>query len=536
MDGNIEFRMLDGETVPGSHPLIIIGPNGAGKTRLGASLAERNHAEWIGALRNLYMKREIGRITVDNARKSLQQTIETTRRSPYVLADDLHFLLSQLLAEDEESALAYRDFCRKNQGEPPPETAKYRVLRFWHKHFPDRTLDLSYSFKVTSNRGASSVTYPFTEMSDGERVAFYLAARVISAPDGLIIVDEPEVHFHSALARRIWNGLETIRPECRFVYITHDLPFALSRRSAQFIIAQSSSEGRVLPRDAGIPAHLIESILGAASFSVTARRIVFCEGTTGSDMDEAIYQAWFQDIDTAVLPVGGCGDVVKCVEVFNSSPAIRGGNAIGIVDRDYWPDSYLDSLPQGIHVLNVHEVESLLCLPAVFNAVAGHHEQKDVSVRYNRFLDKARNCFVGPACHKQVLERAKRRVEISVAALLNRVSPGISMGEVRSQFLNALECRNWGFDAGKMFDEEETVVKAALHGTAESFLRVLPGKTYFSHAADALGVKSDEYVRLVTQALSLPADEEGRSGLAKLKQELVAALEKHLPPRKCEPK
>jgi len=57
----------------------------------------------------------------------------------------------------------------------------------------------------------------------------YLAGRVLDSESTIIIVDEPEVHFHSRLAARFCNEMKALRPDCRLVYVTHDLPFALSR-------------------------------------------------------------------------------------------------------------------------------------------------------------------------------------------------------------------------------------------------------------------------------------------------------------------
>ena len=69
----------------------------------------------------------------------------------------------------------------------------------------------------------------------------------------------------------------------------------------------------------GVPNDLAESLLAAASFSIHARRIVFCEGTEGTSLDQLIYSAWFNKSDTAVVPVGSGKDVVRCTTAFSES-------------------------------------------------------------------------------------------------------------------------------------------------------------------------------------------------------------------------
>jgi hypothetical protein len=46
----------------------------------------------------------------------------------------------------------------------------------------------------------------------------YLISRVLRAPPGVVVVDEPEVHFHALLARTFWDTLQTERDDCRFVF------------------------------------------------------------------------------------------------------------------------------------------------------------------------------------------------------------------------------------------------------------------------------------------------------------------------------
>ena len=286
-----------------------------------------------------------------------------------------------------------------------------RLRDLWSDVMPGRTLEFeSYSPRVTSTL-AGGGQYPAQHMSDGERVALYLAGRVLDADSEIIVVDEPEVHFHSRLAVRFWDALESERPEVRFVYITHDLTFARSRRSAQYVLVRPEGPELLDVADNVAP-EVAQGLLSAASFSIHARRIVFCEGSE-SGVDAQFYGRWFHDVDTAVIPVGTCTDVRNATRSFGNSRLVEGVEAIGIVDRDYWPSRQISALGRDVLVLPVHEIESLYCLEAVFRALAHYLAVpfSEIDIKYDEFLAAMRSHFAGPVLAKQVSERFKRRME-----------------------------------------------------------------------------------------------------------------------------
>ena len=253
------------------------------------------------------------------------------------------------MAEDSEAAIQFRDQYMADQTATPAETKLMRLASIWSVLFPGRRIDFSgHAPRVASDFYPGGAAYAAKQMSDGERVALYLAARVLDSESPLIIVDEPEVHFHGRLAARFWLELERIRPDCRFLYITHDLPFALSRLGARFIALRPNMTPQLLEIDENLPPDIAESLLAAASFSISARRVIFCEGSESKSLDQRLYTAWFSATDTAVIPVGSCKDVINCTTSFGNSRLVTGISSQGIVDRDYWPDSFLNSLPAGV--------------------------------------------------------------------------------------------------------------------------------------------------------------------------------------------
>ena len=233
------------------------------------------------------------------------------------------------------------------------------------------------------------------------RVAYWITY------SSVLIIDEPEVHFHSKLAVRFWSEMEFSRTDARFVYLTHDTSFALSRSNARFVIVMPDKTPQIVEISDQLPSELLEVLLAAASFSIYANRIVFCEGEEDKSLDWDLYSAWFKGRETAVMPVGSGKEVVQCVKTFLRSKFVSGVTAIGIIDQDYWPNEFLDAQPEQITVLPYHEVECLLCREKLFRAVGTHlgRSGAEVDRLYQSFVARAKSKCIGGFLHKQISER-----------------------------------------------------------------------------------------------------------------------------------
>ena len=510
---DIVVKMPDGTQVPsGPNPVVIIGPNGVGKTRLGVAIAKANDAERIAALRNV----EIGAIPMqrfkdasDGVRNALQQVMNEHWRQSL----ELQNLLAEILVEDRECAVKFRDQVMKDKNAQPDEiltnTRLRRIVDIWNRHFPGRQIAIDYDPLVQRVVAGNEVSYSIAQMSEGERMALYLAARVVSCSKQILVVDEPETFFHPLLARSLWNDLEEAAPTIRFVYITHDIPFALSRPRPQFAIARSESTAELLPATSGIPPDVVAQVLGAASFSVSASRLIFCEGRP-EGIDNPILSAWHDCAKTAVVPVGGCEAVRECVSVFNAGAVTTGITAFGYIDRDGWPDSFLSSEPN-VRAHPVSEIEGYLCLEPVFKALGRYHglDDAELALRYQQYLARARNVYNANTImlNKEILGRSKKRVEIEQRALLNPIKPDTNLATLRGAFSAVTPAGGWANYLATVFDEEEKRMVASLSGTADEFVRDFPAKTYYNFAVEALDLKPDAVVRSIALALKLSEKE-----------------------------
>lgn len=531
----MDIRIPNEQNIAGQHPVIIIGPNGSGKTTFGSELATLNNAEWIPATRNLEFSEEIPMQTSEQAENSLKTSKTQQRNDIWRQANDLISLLAKLKAEDSASAIAFKRSYRSGERTDPPLTKIEQLASIWNSLFPKREIDFSsYSPKVKAGHRSTSTPFAIGKMSGGERVALYLLAKIIDAPSGIIVIDEPEVHFHGVLARKFWNTLETLRKDCRFVYITHDLPFAVSRDNGQFIIVTSETERQILPPQTNITDEIIESVLGAATFSITAKNFLFCEGSKFNKKDDGLYSAWLEEDDTVVIPVGSCEQVIKCVEVFNRNEAIKGLTAKGIIDRDFRSDDFLGNLPANIHALDLHEIESIYCTETVFKAIAKYlgKNEADAGNSHLQFIAKAKKHFTDNhnERNKIVLERTKQRTEEQAKKLLNRLGTEENIDVIKAKYLEALNMTNWPFSPETFFDEERQRIENALTPTASinDLLRLFPGKILLSLALGELHMTQNDFLNLAISALNIPSNDD-IDALKVLKSDLPIALESHKP-------
>lgn len=524
------------DPVGGIAPIVIIGPNGVGKTRLGVAIVRKNNGERVAALRNVEIP-EIPMQRLEQANQQVRQAITETMNQHWRQAFELQSLMAEILAEDREQAVKYREQRESNPTATPDErfvnTRLTKIVTIWNRHFPGRTITVDYEPKVKrAKNDGSIVSYPISQMSEGERTALYLAARVVSCDKKVMLVDEPETFFHPLLAKRLWDDLEALAPQIRFIYITHDIPFALSRRSAQFAVARSEESAEMLPPTSSIPPDVVAEVLGAASFSISASRLIFCEGEPGS-LDGPILSAWHDCLNTAVVPVGSCNSVRECVSVFRAKRVTSGLDAFGYIDRDGWPDAHLNS-DAFVKAQAVSEIEGIFCLEPVFKALAVYNGSDDAQaqVQFNAFLTESRGSFNGATFNKEILTRSKFRVEVEQKSLLNPIKPNVSLATMQAAFVGAQPAGGWPTYLTTVFSDEERRLKTSLQGSSAEFVRDFPAKSYFDVAARYLKFVPEKMVEALCSALKLKDDKASSEvKLKALRDGIVPALTPHLWPR-----
>ncbi|MFG1998184.1 AAA family ATPase [Spirillospora sp. NPDC048911] len=522
-----DLTLPGGGVLNGQQPVVVLGPNGSGKTRQTRQITAPVTIEFINALRNTRVAPELPAMGMDTARNNYFSQRNQARANHWEQSGDFDSMLSQLLAQHSMAAIEFMTRVRADPSTAgmPEETTLSQIEALWRQVFPGRELIWRGWKPLVKNEASGTIVeYSGNHMSDGEKAALYLAGRVLTADPGILIVDEPETHLHSLLAVRLWNQLEETRPDLRFVYVTHDLTFALSRKDAHFVVASPTDGLRVVGVDEALPSDVAEALLGSASLSFYASRVVFCEGDSSS-IDSRLYEAWFRGPDTVVRPVESCHRVIRCVDASNSAGITMGLTAVGIIDGDYHPAAFGGSLGDNVTILDVHEAESLLCLPEVVSAVCSHLTQAFDVAKYREMLAKQ---VTEDQRHQIIIARWKRRMEPLLEGLVSGVSKRqIPVDKLASDLTNIFDHTKWTFSPETiLLEEKERVERAVPEGTIEEFLKMVPGKQLLPIAARMTGVSVPTYQKLVCNSLR-----DDHESLRELGHKVEGALQPYLPPR-----
>lgn len=363
--------------------VVIIGANGSGKSKLGAWIEQQDldKVHRIAAQRSLNFSERVPLKSYTEAEETFfyggtQYKDDKSQRWNWgkgyttKLLDDFDAVLAALLAQVNLENQRYVDSCKDAErcriAKPDvPLTVYDKLQNVWGLVFPHRKIgqeDAAFYAYIDD----PAQRYSATQMSDGERSVLYLAAQVLCVPESkIIIMDEPEVHLHPSLMGHLWDALEKARPDCLFIYITHDVDFATSHRSSDTIWIKSYDgekwDFQDLPQSE-LPAELLIELLG------NRKNVLFVEGTKDS-LDKRVYSALFPDF--FIVPSGGCEQVVANVRAYSRTTALHSCKAWGIVDRDFKSDEVLCSYEKdGVYALGVAEVENLFIVEDVVKLIA----------------------------------------------------------------------------------------------------------------------------------------------------------------------
>lgn len=385
----MEIQLPTKKGQPTSNPtidfnqLVVIGPNGSGKTRFGSNIEQRYNqvTHRISAQKSLSMpdfvstkSREVAEGEFlyggwDNKNSDWYKTdgwltYRWGNNLNTFLLNDYEKLMVLLHTEEYEQSLNF-----KENGGNKPNTKLDKIQKIWEIVLPHRRLRKKAGVIETYPTGQELNSYNASQMSDGERVIFYLIGEVSCAPlNSIIIIDEPEMHIHRSLVKSLFDLIELERPDCSFVYLTHDIDFAFTRQNSVKIWAKSYENDiwdyEILEEETPIPEQLYLEVLGSR------KPILFLEGESSS-IDYELYEQVFSEF--TIKPLGSCEKVIQTVKSFNEQNGFHHLNANGIIDRDRRLQADLPKLTsKGIWVLDVAEAENLLLEQQIVKEVANH--------------------------------------------------------------------------------------------------------------------------------------------------------------------
>ena len=385
-----------------SENTVVVGANGSGKSTLATNI-KYNFNEKIGIVipaqklliiptfdsvpsleKSMSDYKKFERNTIDT--KTTYNEYSSPSYDGYAL--DYKYILSTFFAEKISiQDIIYKDFNEKGSNanmkrNDYPVMKLEKAINIWNFLIEHREMfydDNNLKIKV---KGSSEV-YPAYQMSDGEKNIFFLIGRVLLASDdAMIIIDEPEMYLHKAIVNKLWDKLEEERRDCKFIYLTHDLEFASSRKANKYWIKDfqfpSKWEIERIPEN-DIPDSLLMKILGSR------KKILFCEGKKSS-LDIQIYEILFPNY--TIISLESCSNVINYTRAFNNIP--NNNIAIGIVDRDFRTDAQINKFStENIYVYSVAEIENLFLLEDFIQIFLQNKKERiDIENLKEKVIDK----------------------------------------------------------------------------------------------------------------------------------------------------
>jgi len=392
--------------------ITLIGGNGAGKTRfmkemislsgkrayclsaLSASFPERKESTRPGSVDALF------RLAASRHRYMRTDAVSELDKLIYmVFADELEYLLD----------IKDRDFGKGRRVKL--QTTKLDIIKnLWEQVFPgNRIMRNKGSLMFATMAGDDLI--PVTSLSQGEKtVLYYITAVLYAMPDAVIFIDSPSLFIHPSIIGQLWNSIESLRPDCTFVYDSVDIDFISSRSKNTCIWVKSYDSAKsawnyeVL---SGTP--LSEDIF--LELAGSRKPVLFIEGDSQHSIDSKLYSLVFQD--WTVRPLGSCNKVIETTRTFNDLKYMHHLRSRGIVDRDRRTDMEVGYLrKKEILVPEVAEVENIFLLESVIKIMA-RRRGRDAEKVFRRVKKEVTHTFKLQA-DQQALQHVRHKVKRDV--------------------------------------------------------------------------------------------------------------------------
>lgn len=495
------------ETIQITQSILLIGANGSGKTRLGTWIeinsTQKEFVHRISAQKSLTMPDSSTPQSIDQAEKSLlfgnpnwnyqHKASKWENKPATAFLSDYEKLMVYLFSDETEENAKFKIACRASEARvEPPITKIDRVKEIWERILPHRELIIGGLRIQTRVKGQEDKVYNSSEMSDGERVIFYLIGQCLAAQkNGIIVIDEPELHLHKSVQAPLWDAIEKLRDDCIFVYLTHDVDFAAAKEAAKRVWLKSFDgqnwQWEIINEDNDLPGELLIEVLGSR------KPVVFVEGISGS-YDSSLYTAILSDF--LVIPIGSCSQVIQSVKALKANPQIHHLAVYGIIDLDRRVPAEIIKLEQAsIFVLKVAEVENLFCTKEILEIVSNRLARDPVAdfqavsntvfTRLQGELDAQVSLRSSSEIKFQLNmfnddQKGVQAIDASLQALVASIDVNKIYSDTNTIYANVLQTKNYGdllalFNRKSLSSQVSSVLGLANGSLPETVVRLAKG-------------------------------------------------------------
>lgn len=421
--------------------IVMIGANGSGKSTFARNLKGKLGNQFaIISAQHLLVYRDVDNITI--AQSSIENVRQFQNNDKLGSDNNLINLLTNDFSNLVKALLEDKSKCEHEyfNGGQKPNAILDNVINIWQSLIPHRRIinPAQYVIKVQT---IDEDIYSFNNLSDGEKAIFYYIGHVLLAhPNSYIVIDEPENHLHLSVCTKLWDILENVRSDCKFIYITHNIEFAVSRNNKTILWNKNFTQPfnwdyEEIESDDTIPDILLLEIMGCR------KHIIFCEGDNRNSLDYKIYNKLFPDYN--VIPVEGHLNVINYCKSFNNNRALSGIEAYGIVDGDAWSSEEIRAMNENkIMVLPYNEIENFICdidILSLINITAGGNSQSEENYKTALFKivesDKENQAtWYANNCINNYLKHNMFKQNQNIDMLVKEVNDVLSEDKIKSMY------------------------------------------------------------------------------------------------------
>lgn len=498
-DSNLDLEVNPWESI------VFLWANWSWKTRLWAWIdlkwPQNNLVHRISAQKSLQFPTTISGIkAVENAEKDLRYWSESTaswanykiwhkrwsKPSTHLLNDYLK-LLNLLFSEYINKISDLHEW----RTSVASETKLHIVKRIWENVLPHRELVISWN-TIHTKKLTDTNTYSPSEMSDWERVIFYMIWQCLCAPENsIIIIDEPELHLNKSILNKLRDEIEKERSDCVFLYFTHDLDFSKNHHQSKKIWIKKydwSQRDREFYNDLEwVPDQLQYEIIWSRE------RTLFIEWDESS-FDIELYKEVFPN--TLIKACWSCNNVIRYTRAFKDNPQFSDRDFYGLIDRDRRKESEIESLKENwVYVLEVAEIENIFLIPELIKVLCAarsyNYDEKieEIVCEIISFLQSELDHQIALRVENELKYRLSRIAYRNrwTIAILNSYNAWIQWIDVPSIIIDESNILNW------IIDEKNY----------QNMLKVYNRKSLSNRIASILGLQSWELQATILRKIKL---------------------------------